>query len=272
MTNSERLSHTLVAIPIAHVLGSAFYLYSYCFGFGANLVVHASVSDLVSVSIKDMVPVYLITSLFPLMLAITRLSFEHPYAESKIESLPIHQQPSMYRRLEIARSAIKYFAISLPFVTAILVLWEFFNNYQFSYMMLLFCLDISFSVFWLLICNKKSFGKWSHEVGMILIGFIVSLFCIGAANGQKDRFISYDKAKLSYTSCHSLIVIRQLSSRLLVVMPNNARGLTSDDCKLQFNITAPNGNSPDREALDIREFVRKMYVRILENRLNPPTT
>lgn len=246
MTSSERLSHTLVAVPIAHILGSAFYLYSYCLGFGADLVVHASAADLVSVSINDMVPVYVLSLVIPLLITIARLSSPHPYALDRINALPAEQRVDGQTSFRKFRRLVMGTAIFAFVVCSAIFVWGLWNNDQFPYRMLWVGLLLPGTLLWMLFCERRGYSNWTYEAGAIVSNFLIALFCVGAAHGQTDRFIPYKTAKNSHTACSRAVVLRQLSGKFLAIMPNNSRALIADDCKVKFTIPAPRGRSPYR--------------------------
>lgn len=272
MTSNERLSHTLVAIPIAHILGSAFYLYSYCLGFGANIVAYASASDLVSVSINDMVPVYVLSLIVPILITVSRLSSPHPYAVDKVNALPIEQRAKghsdnrMFRRVVMITAAIGFL------ICVGMLLWSLWNGNQFPYRFLWIGFQLPGAILWMIFCEKRGYSNWTYEAGAILSGFVTALFCIGAGNGQTDRFIPYNVAKTSHTACSKAVVLRQLSGRFLAVMPDNSRAFISDDCKVKFTVPAPKGQSPYQEPKQVKKPNLAAVIPKQANSLNPPTT
>jgi hypothetical protein len=243
MTSNERLSHTLVAVPIAHILGSAFYLYSYCLGFGADLVVHASAADLVSVSINDMVPVYVLSLVIPLLIAVARLSSPNPYAFDRINALPPVQRADGRSYFRLFRLVVMGLAIATFIICAAIISWKIWNNEQFPYPPLWVGVLLPGTLLWMLFCERRGFSTWTYEAGAILSNFLIALFCIGAAHGQKDRFIPYKDAKSSHTACSKAVVLRQMSGKFLAIMPDNSRALIADDCKIKFTVPAPRGKS-----------------------------
>lgn len=244
MTNSERLGHILVAIPIAHVLGSAFYLWSYCLGFGANIVVYASASDLLSVSINDMVRVYATSLVPPLLITASRLGARHPYAIDMANALPVEQQAGAHATNRKMRKSLNWIAIVSFIVLGGLIVRSVIVGNQFPYTMLLLALDIPAVVLWMGLCESRDYSSMTFESGTILGGFVLALFCIGGGRGQSDRFINYQSALKSHTTCDKAVVLRQISGRYLSILPNNSRALISEDCKVIFRVPAAIGPSP----------------------------
>lgn len=244
MTSSERLGHLLVAIPVAHILGSAFYLWSYCLGFGANLVFYASATDLLSVSISDMVKVYCISLVLPLVILASRLTTDHPYATDMANALPADQQPKAHSTISFIRKFINIFALVVFLFFGTILIWNTMSGKQFSYLTFWSGLQIPLVIAWMGFSERRGFSNYTFEAGAILLGFIISLFSTGGANGQSDRFVRYADARMTHTSCMSAVVLRQLSGKYLAVLPDNSRALISDDCKVKITIPPARGLSP----------------------------
>lgn len=251
MTASERLGHTLVAIPVAQILGSAFFLWSYCLGFGANLVAHASATDLFSVSISDMVRVYAVSLIFPLSITLMRVTSATPYAADMVNALPIDQQAS-------ARATNRKFRIFINVISIVVflffggrVIYEYISGKQFPYAQLWIAIQIPSVVVWMKFCEVRNFSNWTFESGALIGGFLISIFCTGAIKGQSDRFLSYEQARATHTYCSKSVVLRQLSTKYLAIQPDGSRALISEDCKAIFGIPAPQGTPLYQEAKPI---------------------
>lgn len=243
MTTSERLGHTLVAIPVAHILGSAFFLWSYCLGFGANLVVHASASDLFSVSVSDMVRVYALSLVLPLAVTLMRVTSATPYAVNMANALPQEQQPSAHSRNKKMRSGINWFAAAIFVICLVRAAHDIYSGNQFPYTILWVALQLPATVAWMTFSERRNYSGYTFEAGTLIGGFMISLFCIGATKGQSDRFILYKDAVGSHTSCARNVVLRQISGKYLAIQPDNARSLISEDCKVAFRVPPPRGRS-----------------------------
>jgi hypothetical protein len=243
MTTSERLGHTLVAIPVAHILGSAFFLWSYCLGFGANLVVHASASDLFSVSVSDMVRVYALSLVLPLSITLMRVTSATPYAVDMANALPQDQQPRAHSLNKKMRTLINWSAVAIFFICVVRAAYDLYYGDQFPYHVLWVALQLPATVALMTLCERRNYSGHTFEAGTLIGGFIISLFCIGATKGQSDRFIIYKNAVSTHTSFAENVVLRQISSKYLAILPDNTRALISEDCKVAFRVPTPRGRS-----------------------------
>jgi hypothetical protein len=241
MTTSERLGHTLVAIPVAHVLGSAFFLWSYCLGFGANLVIFASASDLLSVSISDMVRVYALALVLPAAVTLIRVTSANPYAVDMANALPVEQQAGAHANNRKMRKALNWAAFAIFVVFTGRAAYSVISGEQFPYHLIWAALQVPAIVLWMTACESRGYSNWTFEAGTLLGGFIISLFCIGASKGQSDRFIPYKDAVISHTACSKFVILRQVSNKYLSIMPDGSRALISEDCKVVFRVPSPRG-------------------------------
>lgn len=241
MTTSERLGHSLVAIPVAHILGSAFFLWSYCLGFGANLVVYASASDLFSVSISDMVRVYAISLAIPVALTLIRMTSATPYAVDMANALPQDKQESAHTFNRYMRSFLNWVSLVIFAIFALRTGYMIYDGKQFPYMTLWIALQIPATTAWMSFCEQRGYSGYIFEAGSLIGGFMVALFCIGANKGQSDRFILYNSAIKTHTTCDKTIVLRQISNKYLAILPGNSRALIAEDCKVLFRVPPPRG-------------------------------
>lgn len=241
MTTSERLGHILVAIPVAHILGSAFFLWSYCLGFGANLVVYASASDLFSVSISDMVRVYALALLLPLVVTLFRVTSATPYAVDMANALPADQQPAAHAANKTVRTILNWVALAILLVFGGRTFYQCLVGEQFPYTTLWAALQIPAVMQWMMFCEKRDYGTWTFESGAISLGFIIAIFCLGATKGQSDRFLLYRSASATHTLCSQSVVLRQISGKFLAILPNGSRALISESCKVIFKVPPPRG-------------------------------
>lgn len=245
MTPSERISHVLVAIPLAHVLGSALFLWSYCTGFGAHLAAHASASDLLSVSISDMVLAYIASLAFPALLAIIRLSSSRPYAIDVANSITDPRQREIaLRSTVVARKVIIYSGLAFAAVFCGRGIFQIINGMQIPYLSFYAGVFpvVTFSVMFLF--EKKGYPASQYEITSLLCSFILALFFTGLDKGQTDRFRYYESEKGEYTRCQDAIVLRQMSGNYLAIMPDNSKAIISHECKVIFAIPSPRGPNP----------------------------
>ncbi len=232
---------------------------------------HASAADLVSVSINDMVPVYVLSLIIPLLLTLARLSYPNPYTIDKINALPEDQRVKGISHFRTFRRVVMGTAISAFAVCSTIILWRLWNDDQFSYRLLWVGILLPGTLLWMLFCEKRGVSNWTYEAGSILSNFLIALFCIGAGHGQADRFRTYKEAKNSHTACSRAVVLRQMSGKFLAIMPDNSRALISDDCKVKFTVPAPRGRSPHQVAPQAKKPVSSTTVKQRVGRPNLPT-
>lgn len=236
MTNNERLGHLLVAIPIAHVLGSAFFLWSYYTGFGSEIAIFSSASDILSVSINDMVFVYATALVIPALITLLRMTSSTPYAVDMVDALPEERRGVARAFHRAARQAFNWGALAIFIIFSLLAFRTFQQTHNFPYTILHIALQIPTIILWMTLCEKRGYQNWTFEIGAILGGFILSLFFIGGSQGQLDRINKYDAVKKNHAFCEKTVVLRQISNKFLAVLPSGERVLIAEDCKVVFRV------------------------------------
>lgn len=234
LTKSERIGHALVALPIAHVLGSALYLWSYCTGFGAGLIVHASISDIVSVSVTDMVRAYFLSLIMPALGVIGRYATGKPYWYSGTEHLP--EGSAEIVRANSMKKVVSYAIVSLVTFFVLLSIYVYIDRGYIDYGLLQFPIMIPSIVVLMKICERARVSAVTYEVLAILTIFVYSIILTGLGNGQRDRLMAYKRSLNEYTSCDTKTILRRFGERYLVILPNNSKALVSTECKVIFGV------------------------------------
>ncbi|WP_288413522.1 hypothetical protein [uncultured Sphingomonas sp.] len=234
LTKSERIGHALVALPIAHVLGSALYLWSYCTGFGAGLIVHASISDIVSVSVTDMVRAYFLSLIMPALGVIGRYATGKPYWYSGTEHLP--EDSDEILRAHSLRKIGLYAIASMVIGFVILSVYVYFERGYIDYGLLQLPVMIPSVVVLMKICERARVSAITYEVLAILTIFVFSIILTGLGNGQRDRMMTYKGSMNEYTSCGAKNILRRFGERYLVILPDSSKALASTECKVIFGV------------------------------------
>lgn len=240
MTTSERLGHFLVALPIAHVLGASLFLWGYCAGFGANLSTHVSVTDLLTVSISDMVWGYASTLVLPGLMA-AWLSQQTPGFSRKFQGPPDYR-PRFKGLLNNSRGILLLVTVlTLVASSAILVVWRYYLGLPLDYLLLtvLAIFVTPFGIwYW---CVWIGLSVRASGVTVLLTFFVVSLTTSGLTEGQRDRFLPYRYSKVMFSSCQQAILFRRFGDLYLAALPDDTRALVDRDCRVRMRFPQPKG-------------------------------
>jgi hypothetical protein len=238
MTPSERIGHALVALPIAHVLGASLFLWSYCIGFGSNLVAHATVSDLLSVSIGDMVLAYLLSFGLPVLMVSLRLSSKHPYASDFVNDIEDDAERAIAaKHTKFMRLLIIWIVIAAAAFTVGYNLYLAMQGERVNYIALQLSLLPASTVFLLLWSERASLSSFQFEALSVFLVFAGSLFFGGLTKGDADRWRTYKASTSEYTMCGDAALIRSVSSNFLAVLPGDQKAIVSPDCKVKYRIS-----------------------------------
>lgn len=234
LTKSEQISHALVALPIAHVLGSALFLWSYCRGFGAGLVVHASISDIVSVSISDMVFAYFIALVLPLLGVVLRYSTGKPYWNSGLEL----SEPSSpeFTRASRSRYVVLILIWTLIVSAVVAAVAVYLTTDEPSFAIIRMCAVFGAIILLAKLSQAFELSNRTFETLAVISIFAVSLVLLGLEKGYGDRHAKYGKLNGHYTSCGDQLILRRFGDRYLVALPNDSKAISSSDCKIVFGI------------------------------------
>jgi hypothetical protein len=227
MTNSERLGHFLIALPIAHVLGSSLFLWSYCAGFGSRIIAFTSVSDLFAVSIRHMVPVYALSIVVSAVLGAIRWTYwKYPFERAFTgQNSKDGTASNILRRTFTALGwGVNFLVVVIPvFVIAHSVIYDERTNY-FAFLVIFF---LSF---------KYHISRYAFEMSTFIVGFILSVIFVGLRDGQTDRYITYATASGDSALCGKAVVLRGLADNFLAILPNGKRVVIASDCVVKFEI------------------------------------
>lgn len=242
--SNERLGHLLTAIPLAHILGSVFFFWSYCQGFGNGIESYSTAADLYTVSLTDMVRVYILSLIFPTLIALPRLVQEQGYSYDRAIAKPLG--PERESALKFHFKARKFIFVLLGLLNLFvvgLILKVLHDLKPFPIPLAQIIATIDASVMVMLLCERAETSKYLFETASILTSFIVTIFFVGLDKGQSDRLITFEKAYLNHTRCKSLPVLRSIGGRFIAVLPSNRKIVIDESCAIKSYMPLP-GDKP----------------------------
>ncbi|WP_459663610.1 hypothetical protein [Novosphingobium sp. 11B] len=240
MTTNERIGHILVALPIAHVLGASLFLWSYCLGFGANLIAHAKVADLFSVSIGDMVRAYIFSLFVPIAFTSYRLTSRYPYAISRAAALTDPEERTRAENSnQRARTIILRMVYGMAALVSSMVIYQAAYGYRINLVALYIGVLPAILASVMLFSERAGLAAMQFEVISTVAVFCGSLFFQGITEGDSDRHRSYEYASKHYTMCNRAAIVRSFSENFLAVLPGDRKALISGDCKVKYRVSAP---------------------------------
>jgi hypothetical protein len=229
-----RLGHLLTAIPLAHILGAAFYFWSYCAGFGAGIGAFSSAVDLVSVSLNDMAPVYLNSLLAPGALSLIRVTSKAGYSIDRANSLPEgEQRDTAIRTHNFMRSIIVYGICLATLIFVSKIMYDVVNDEPVNYFALQLIVIPFAGIGIMLFCEDRNYSKYTFEASAVITVFTLSIFFQGLDRGQTDRRAEYDTALKRHIRCDRRPILRSIGSSYLVALPSGRKALVNGDCAIK---------------------------------------
>jgi lysylphosphatidylglycerol synthetase-like protein (DUF2156 family) len=240
MTRSELVGHVLVALPIAHVLGASLFLWSYCVGFGSNIIAHVTVSDLLSVSIRDMVLAYLASLIVPAMISLHRITSPLPYAIDRAQSIQGEAERALaIKNVVTTKRIITFSAIIFLLIGLALTSYQIWHGMRVSITALQLTLCPAIAVFVMTYAQRREWSPIMFEFSTVITIFTLTLFFTGLEKGQFDRVMKYSFAASNYTRCKDAALLRQISGDFIAALPGDRRAIVSPDCTVKFTIGPP---------------------------------
>lgn len=242
MTRSELVGHVLVALPIAHVLGASLFLWSYCIGFGSNIIAHVTVSDLLSVSIRDMVLAYLGSLIIPAMISLHRITSPLPYAMDRAQNVRGEaERESAIKKVVSAKKMIALGSISILILGISLATYQIWIGNRLSIIAIQLTIFPALAVLIMTYANRRGFSPIMFELTIVVSVFSLTLLFNGLEKGQSDRLMKYSFAASHYTKCKDAALLRRISGDFIAAMPDDQRAIVAPDCTVKFTISPPNG-------------------------------
>lgn len=245
MTNSERLGHVLVALPIAHVLGSTLFMWSYCTGFGGHIVAFASATDLISVSLSDMVPVYVVSLLVPFLTVGFRLSGKYPYVINAVDSI---SDPDEKTKAANFHRNVRKVVFGVCWVVSFLVfgkvIYDLYEGYRVNFMGIWVASFIPALFALMAFCESRQVSNVVYEASAVMLSFVSAIFFTAAAKGQDDRYRYFTESIEEYGRCGEFLIIRPISDNFIAVSKGDGKFIINNDCKPIFQIPKASRKDP----------------------------
>lgn len=224
------LATILVIVPFGHLILASTYLWAYCFGFGAGVGTYVSVTDVYAVSIGNLAPLYAMGVLFAIYVGRDHIArwLTEGAARRSLEK----PKGVVWPKGRLTRA--------LRFILVITVCATVAVSYLTGE-----GIDVVMTALYaaVLLTFSEWFGKARPHLEVTL-ALVVTVAVGGTAvagmnEGQRHRHGGYEAFATSYGRCGDYVVLRQLSSRLLVVSPEGTHSLVDQECTPRITFAIP---------------------------------
>lgn len=233
----ERAKDSLLIIPAFHVATCFIYLFFYYSGFGLGLVYFANPTDIFSVSLGDVAPVYVWLFIGALT---SHMIFRHPQHGNvfRFETLTTEEQqrqrPTFLKLTKFMNRAL-FATASFPAIIAILyyIASGFFNYIFISIALQIYIILLSG---WIL--DRFSLSKPQYDILSITLLVLSALMTSALSDAQSDKHWRYKDYNQPQVRCNDILVLRNVSELSLAVRKDNSRILIDLDCNQKFIVSS----------------------------------
>lgn len=231
-----------VLAPLFHLLLCAAFLCGYSAGFGAGIGGLFSVSDLFSLSLTDLIFLYIFGLLFPAL-------FIAPHFQPNFVPLATRlarsNDPSDAQLLKFLRKTINWFLVALAAIWLLFLIpaigLAIMYDQRIPYSDISGVIPAVVTFFWLKYSSNLTTKFRTDLITAALLSLIAGAMFFGLARGQEERRYSVDNFSTSYLKCGTMTVLRPISSRFLALDRYGRRWVIDESCKPIFHV-------PDRPA------------------------
>jgi hypothetical protein len=230
------LGQAAIVIPLAHIVSCGLYLAGYSTGFGGQVGNLFLPSDFFTITIQSLVPLYA----FGLGLPAFVLLLRQVYLNGVAENVVLTEQDEVKMKKSIAEKANweKLMNVIVALSTCVYIIHfisEIYIGSNLDILLLITLLTNVFIPFWWRTANKLNLSEWREKIIFICTYFCITVFAIGADNGERDRRAEYSSFLGSRMTCGNHIVLAPVGSKFLSVTPNGQRHIIDESCKPLFD-------------------------------------
>lgn len=236
------------SIPIIHLMICAVYLMGYHYSFGSDIVHFASVTDLFSVSLREIGPSYGSMFLIASALLLTmKARFGVLTGSEYVATRPQEDQHRLQEKLTQFRVYWHLFLLGVGGGALISIGFTWYTKglFPFSYLSVPIALIVGGFLIWS--GNRLQWSHWLHLSLMTVSYLVVVTLFRGLQAGQDDRYATFDERARYGISCSNFAILRPLSPYFLAVRRDDLKVVLDSDCKQRFAI--PTVPTPQRHRI-----------------------
>lgn len=237
-----RVGQIIVLAPFAHLVLTSLFLIGYYAAIRHDVFLFASISDLFSVSIKDVGPVYIGMFILPgAFILLSRLELgawtDHEVALNQPEGDLRDMALARFRKSK--KASLIYLNFMFVLYLCPLLYYSYMSGYV-SYMAVFTLIAYVYLFVNMRIHRKLDIPSyWMHATA---IGGLIPIFCYfaGLTSGQQDYHISYQVALHSKALCKRFAIIKPVGTNFLAVAQGNRLIIIKPDCEIMATLPKSN--------------------------------
>lgn len=236
----------LVLIPALHLFCCFIYLFAYYWSFGHGLIYFASPSEVFSVSMSKVAPLYISLAVG---LAFGAWSYE---SEDEINQRYSETSAKLVKSSRKWQSRLISIVVFITFLHGLLA--SFLSDY-------IFWLNILLPVFLLLPYVLGYFWPRQSSAWLLfrptawLFVAILAVFGFGLIDGQLAAKIKVDLESEELSSCDEVLILKDVGDRFLAVDSDNNRVVVSENCDVIFGVVDGKEVAFEKEPSSVKVIV-----------------
>lgn len=225
-----------VVAPLIHLIICFIYISGYSLGFGGGIGSIFSISDIFSISLTDLIFVYIIGFIFPIISLSDHLTISE---EEEAELRASRDYLAVSKKLIISGDMMRYLILSSMAAFVVLLSTEFFLAFYLNELIPYVNIQVS-SLFALPFILRVSGPSVSSRLKkrtllVIAVGLVTSALALGLAQGQKERRYPISSFSNRIT-CNDMIILRSVTQKYIAISANGNRVIIDEKCELLFKL------------------------------------
>lgn len=232
------LGTAVIALPVAHLCAAALWIWGWTSGFGSDVAMFADARDVFSLSVSDLMWVYLGGLVAPLVLIGTETKRE----KSEVE-IDLHEDANadalkqrlaaLKARVKRLRRRLRTMGVLSIGVGVISVLWTLDQSLRGEPLgiVLPFAIGIPVGLAVLSRLDIERFERTHVAIAAVVIGLAWNAMTTGVTSGQAARHATFEEAGRRSFHCEAGVVLRRLGDNFVVARSDNRKIVTDLECK-----------------------------------------
>lgn len=232
------LGTAIIVLPVAHLCAAALWIWGWTSGFGAEVAMFADARDVFSLSVSDLMWVYLGGLIGPLVLIGATSDREESEVEADLheetDAEALNQQLAELRaRVKKMRRRLRTMGVLSIGVGVISLLWTLDQSHRGEPLgfFLSFAIGVPIGLAVLSRFDISRFERTHVAIAAVVVGLAWNATTTGIVSGQAARHATFEEAGRRSFRCEAGVVLRRLGDNFVVVRSDNRKIVTDLECK-----------------------------------------
>lgn len=226
----------LVVVPLGHLVVVSLYLWSWYVGFGAHASMLADARDVFSLSISEMVPIYILGLVLPGALTVHRYTWKHPTAQARLAAISDPEVRAVQSRSDDRMRKIVIIGAALIGLQSAFATVDLFMRGQPTTGVVFGIIYFFGGALLWVVWKWDQLSNTQWETLLVVAALVFSATSNGISAGQLDRHRTFEASENRYLGCGETVVVRRLGEHLVGILPNNEKVVTDLECNVVMQV------------------------------------